>query len=1232
MGSLSLHNAPSRTTLRKLIDAVLPTDSDVQAFCLDHFASTAQKLSRGMDRTDKTNLLLEREAAAEILQALQKHDPARCCSYRALLGENPATLTFDRSAYAEAMKKKYRAPKLESLDQAGSYYRELDLWRVFVWQHVRECQDYLPQVLELPKEHLRRLHDSGHLDAQALAAQERDEVAALRERYVAQPLQNARDLLEDSSLRQLVILGDPGSGKSSLLQTVVRSFADTWEETKDSESQPAPIPFLIELGAFARTKGERIRDLFDFCANSDQAAWPIARDELQRLLAAGQASLLFDGLDEVFDPGLRGEVVHSIVRLGQDYPLARILVTSRVIGYKGEAFRHADFRHFMLQDLDQEQIAEFLENWHRDTYRPDQAAERREKHERLQAAIADSRAITELAGNPMLLTMMAIVNRSQQLPRERAKLYRQCAELLLDRWKIDEALSEDPALREDLSAFDTEEKQNLLRQVARAMQQGPQGLAGNLLDKDTLSAVIESAITGLVRPPERRVANALVKHLRDRVYILCFLGGDRFGFVHRTFLEFFCADDLRVRFEKKKSLSEDQLIALFVDHLGDDPWQEVLSLLAGLLDTSIVGRIVERLLQICDEPQARPATFLAATCLTEVRRRSDLANLVSATEERLMELMYWDLRISNDWNDWTEAADDIRKVRTLAVHTLAPLALHRGERKTWLKEHALNDLDWIVRVACVETLAKNWPCDPDILHFLKHLARNHPDVMVQRSCIEQIGTHFASDLHSLAFIQYLARNAPDFSVRYVCVHQVGRHVHRGPKAQEFLKDIARADISEYVREIAAALLSRHATREPSTLALLRDLALNDPHETVRQACVLEIGTRHTNAPDTIRFLQYLARNDPQQEVRRACVHQLGRIFRKDPDAHYFFEHLVLNDPGWMVRIASVEQLGSLSTCGPNILSFLKHLAGSAQDVVVRKACINEVGRRLTRAPDTLPFLMNLARTDPEWVLRETCLNQISSHFINASETLPFLMDIARNDHHQGVRQTCVALVGEHFTNQPVTLPFLRSLLHSDPDGHVRAACVRQIGNHWANTADTIALINHVACSDSDTWVRVECIWQLGEQFANAPETLPFLLNLLHRDPDRHVRAACVRQIGRCFKNSPGTVLLLKQLARSDPEQVVRRECVDTLSRHYFDDPETLHLLKDLARNDPSEDVRVSCVNAIGWRFSRASDTLTFLNEIRRDDQSYSVRWACTRLTQGVWANAKIAPLPPDSQP
>ena len=47
------------------------------------------------------------------------------------------------------------------------------------------------------------------------------------------------------------------------------------------------------------------------------------------------------------------------------------------------------------------------------------------------------RRFASLPRNPLLLTMMAILSRNQDLPRDRNKLYEKCAELLLKNWDLE---------------------------------------------------------------------------------------------------------------------------------------------------------------------------------------------------------------------------------------------------------------------------------------------------------------------------------------------------------------------------------------------------------------------------------------------------------------------------------------------------------------------------------------------------------------------------------------------------------------------------------------------------------------------------------------------------------------------------------------------------------------------------------------------------------------------------
>ena len=101
--------------------------------------------------------------------------------------------------------------------------------------------------------------------------------------------------------------------------------------------------------------------------------------------------MVLDGLDEVVDPAERDRVVDDIHRFSNDYKNVRIVVTSRVVGYQPHRLRNADFRHFMLQDLDADQIGSFLNKWHDVTF--DKAQEAEPKRQRLDHAIKNSKSI-----------------------------------------------------------------------------------------------------------------------------------------------------------------------------------------------------------------------------------------------------------------------------------------------------------------------------------------------------------------------------------------------------------------------------------------------------------------------------------------------------------------------------------------------------------------------------------------------------------------------------------------------------------------------------------------------------------------------------------------------------------------------------------------------------------------------------------------------------------------------
>ncbi|MEQ9368611.1 MAG: NACHT domain-containing protein, partial [Coleofasciculus chthonoplastes F3-SA18-01] len=387
---------------------------------------------------------------------------------------------FNITKYQEGLRERYSNLNLSSLDTTGCAYNQLKLWRLFIPQNVRQVHQGLPQVYELPKEHQRRLRESHLLDADVSL----EDLTEYKQVYSQQSIRPIGEIINDKdNYPYLVILGDPGSGKSTLLQYL----ALDWANSTPNDANFHPIPLLIELRTYMRNRDAgQCKNFLEFFHDSSGIVCHLNQHQLVEQLQAGNALVMFDGLDEVFAPGKREDVITDIHRFTNDYPDVRVIVTSRVIGYKPQRLRDAQFYHFMLQDLEESQVKEFITRWHDLTFT--NQVDKQRKQERLQRAIDTSKAIRELAGNPLLLTMMAILNRNQELPRDRPELYNQASRVLLHQWDVERALVEHQQL--EIQTIDYKDKQAMLRQVAYQMQAAEKGLAGNLIAADELEGIL----------------------------------------------------------------------------------------------------------------------------------------------------------------------------------------------------------------------------------------------------------------------------------------------------------------------------------------------------------------------------------------------------------------------------------------------------------------------------------------------------------------------------------------------------------------------------------------------------------------------------------------------------------------------------------------------------------------------------------------------------------------------
>jgi predicted NACHT family NTPase len=148
------------------------------------------------------------------------------------------------------------------------------------------------------------------------------------------------------------------------------------------------------------------------------------------------------------------------------------------------------------------------------------------------------------------------------------------------------------------------------------------------------------------------------------------LGADTYGFVHRTFLEYFCASEVVERLYKTPEILREELkTEVFGKHWDDESWQEVLCLIAGLIPGNLTGKLIEFLIEQDGAAKKFSNLFLAAKCLNEVRDRKEIAGVESQLLEHLKELTKYDLNYY--YEAYGEKARLVKKIRTQAVSAIA---------------------------------------------------------------------------------------------------------------------------------------------------------------------------------------------------------------------------------------------------------------------------------------------------------------------------------------------------------------------------------------------------------------------------------------------------------------------------------------------------------------------------------------------------------------------------------
>lgn len=474
--------------------------------------------------------------------------------------------------YKEHLKYRHRNFDVKGLSTQGTY--ALDLERVFVDLRIvpRPAQQISGAPLEAIPEALQGRH-------------------------------SIWEYARNGDLQHLAIIGAPGSGKTTLLKhiTLLLTKPGLVKERFRFRHQLPILLFLRDhssaiLSEPSYSLEQAIRD------NLAQRGGPVPpAGWFSKQCRAGRSLVMLDGLDEVADYSTRSKVLEWTESQVGSFPRCKFIITSRPHGYRDNPMDA--FNVLAIQPFDYKQVEQFVTNWYMANEIMSRAG-RRDKGIEMEAhagakdlmkRLTNSTTLSELAVNPLLLTMIATVHRYRSsLPGRRVELYAEVFEVFLGKRQ------QSKGLVDRLTPF---QKQRVLQPLAYSLMQRQR----REISTEDAMTVISDILERVLGHGELADAKAFLESIENESGLLVEREIGEYSFSHLAFQEFLAAVHIR----------EQRLESMLISNVANGWWHETIRLYCAQADAT---PIVSSCLQMT--PLNPSVVVLAIECAEEAKELS----------------------------------------------------------------------------------------------------------------------------------------------------------------------------------------------------------------------------------------------------------------------------------------------------------------------------------------------------------------------------------------------------------------------------------------------------------------------------------------------------------------------------------------------------------------------------------------------------------------------------------
>jgi len=447
--------------------------------------------------------------------------------------------------------------------------------------------------------------------------------------------------------RNQVILGNPGTGKSTLLDYLALVFSSRIDPLL-CERLGNPLPLyarLSEVGAVGDSRP--LVKLLD-----DSIRMPTLPPNFsEERLNAGNCIVLLDGLDEILEEAMRQKVLEEIQDLADSHEDCWFVVTCRAASWRGQL---KSFQAYEIQPLDRDDVQRFIRTWHDELERSigSEEVSVAAKERRLWDSLVSREDLLSTASSPLMLSVITLVNflRGDVLPKGNAALYAECVQNLIE-WRgqdSPQAHEEKLVLLKAIAYYSV--KKNLIDLPISTLAQE----VVSLLPTDLNLQSVRQAVSQLIKRPD-----ILVTTEHDRSHC---------RFIHRSLRDHLAASYI---------VENEHYYNQLQRRLYDENWREVVLNAVGLVDPQKANDLVKGLLKKEDGSEAE----FAALALAE-REKRDLPETVWDT---VLDRLKSRLEVVDSIADFTRLANALMAADIDAGrYWLADSFQQGGNRRKWI--------------------------------------------------------------------------------------------------------------------------------------------------------------------------------------------------------------------------------------------------------------------------------------------------------------------------------------------------------------------------------------------------------------------------------------------------------------------------------------------------------------------------------------------------------------------